>query len=217
MTMNVSEAIAQTADGGRNASAAMAQTVALLAGLLAVAAALTGALGYVALNVLPCSLFGSAHEGACGYGATSFMWIVGPFVSIAVYVGLLVLTFNRATKSQDAAALCLRWLRAAFGLTVLSVLVAVAGWVPSPFDSLLLTPVTAGFCATVFFAARKVHRFPWLWALATYFADSFIAIPFTSIPSMPLLVLIAISYLPLVGVFIYLQQRLKSAASASAT
>lgn len=70
-------------------------TIASLALLSAVATAL---LGFVALQVLPCSWFGSAAEGACGYGATFAVMGASPFVFLVLMVLLCIWYARRQAK-----------------------------------------------------------------------------------------------------------------------
>jgi hypothetical protein len=121
------------------------------------------------------------------------------------------------SKTADAVALCLHWLRATFGLVVLCLLLQATGWVPRQINELLLQPLGAGFCLAVFVAARQVHRHPWVWALATCFAWKAIShflMPIS--PFFPLAVLLA-SSAPPAGAFVYLERQLKSATRISAT
>lgn len=69
-----------------------------MAGLAVLAALATAALGFVALEVLPCSWFGSAAEGACGYGATFAVLGASPFVFLVLMVLLCIWYARRQAK-----------------------------------------------------------------------------------------------------------------------
>ena len=70
-----------------------------IAGLAVLAALATAALGFVALQVLPCSWFGSASEGACGYGATFVVMGASPFVFLVLMVLLCIWYARRRARA----------------------------------------------------------------------------------------------------------------------
>ncbi|MGK5024121.1 hypothetical protein [Janthinobacterium sp. RB2R34] len=72
-------------------------TIACLALFAALA---TAVLGFLALNVLPCSWFGSAAEGACGYGATFAVLGASPFVFLVLLVAFCIVYARRQAKAS---------------------------------------------------------------------------------------------------------------------
>ena len=56
--------------------------------------------GFVALEVLPCSWFGSSFEGACGYGALYFVFIGSILLTIFLSIVFVVFSFRRAKVEQ---------------------------------------------------------------------------------------------------------------------
>lgn len=69
-----------------------------IAGLAVLAALATALLAFVALQVLPCSWFGGASEGACGYGATFAVLGASPFVFLVLMVLLCIGYARRQAK-----------------------------------------------------------------------------------------------------------------------
>jgi len=73
-------------------------------GLIVLAVLVSACAGYIALNVMPCSWFGSGSEGACGYGALFFVLAATPVLALALSVTFIVLYFrarNKAAASRN--------------------------------------------------------------------------------------------------------------------
>ncbi|OBV36680.1 hypothetical protein [Janthinobacterium psychrotolerans] len=75
-----------------------------IAGLAVLAALATAVLGFVALEVLPCSWFGGASEGACGYGVTFAVMGASPFVFLVLMVLLCIGYARRQGKAAQKDA-----------------------------------------------------------------------------------------------------------------
>lgn len=72
--------------------------------MLALSALLiSGALGYAALHVMPCSWFGSSFEGGCGYGALYSTVAVALLLSLLLFVAFTV-TYLRGERTRHARA-----------------------------------------------------------------------------------------------------------------
>lgn len=73
-----------------------------IAGLALLAALLTAILGYLALELMPCSWFGSHAEGACGYGAVFAVMGAAPIVFLALTAVLCIgYARRRARQAQS--------------------------------------------------------------------------------------------------------------------
>jgi uncharacterized membrane protein len=73
-----------------------------IAGLAVLAALATALLGFVALELMPCSWFGSASEGACGYAATFAVMGAAPFVFLVLMVLLCIGYARRQAKPAQS-------------------------------------------------------------------------------------------------------------------
>ena len=69
-----------------------------IAGLALLSALATALLAFVALQVLPCSWFGGASEGACGYGAMFAVMGAAPIVFLLLLVLLCIGYARRQVK-----------------------------------------------------------------------------------------------------------------------
>jgi len=67
----------------------MIKSIAVALGLTLLAAFAASIAGGIAINVLPCSWFGSGSEGACGVGAVLFV-----SAASVVLAGVLAVAFN---------------------------------------------------------------------------------------------------------------------------
>lgn len=70
-----------------------------IAGLALLSALATAVLGFVALEVMPCSWFGSHAEGACGYGAVFAVMGAAPIVFLLLMVVLCIVYARRRARA----------------------------------------------------------------------------------------------------------------------
>lgn len=70
-----------------------------IAGLALLAALLTAILAFMALELMPCSWFGSHSEGACGYGAVFAVMGAAPIVFL-VLTAVLCIWYARRRGRQ---------------------------------------------------------------------------------------------------------------------
>ena len=71
-----------------------------IACLALVAALATAVLAVLALNLMPCSWFGSSFEGACGYGATFAVMGASPFVFLVLLVAFCIMYARSKAKAS---------------------------------------------------------------------------------------------------------------------
>lgn len=69
-----------------------------IAGLALLSALATALLAFMALELMPCSWFGSASEGACGYGAVFAVMGAAPIVFLLLLVLLCIGYARRQVK-----------------------------------------------------------------------------------------------------------------------
>ena len=69
-----------------------------MAGLALLSALATALLAFMALELMPCSWFGSASEGACGYGAVFAVMGAAPIVFLLLLVLLCIGYARRQAK-----------------------------------------------------------------------------------------------------------------------
>lgn len=69
-----------------------------IAGLALLSALATALLAFMALELMPCSWFGSASEGACGYGAVFAVMGAAPIVFLLLLVLLFIGYARRQAK-----------------------------------------------------------------------------------------------------------------------
>lgn len=81
--------------------ASSAHVISVAFASLLLAFIISAGLGFAALNVMPCSWFGSTFEGACGYAAASFVLIAGLLLTVLLATSFVFMYLRRA-KSTDA-------------------------------------------------------------------------------------------------------------------
>lgn len=76
----------------------MINSIATSLGLILLAAILAAAVGGIAINLLPCSWFGSGFEGACGFGALLFVFAAGVVLAVVLAISFNVMYFRKRTR-----------------------------------------------------------------------------------------------------------------------
>ena len=74
-----------------------------IAGLALLSALATALLAFMALELMPCSWFGSASEGACGYGAVFAVMGAAPIVFLLLLMVLCIGYARRKARQVQAA------------------------------------------------------------------------------------------------------------------
>lgn len=69
-----------------------------IAGLALLAALATAAIGYLALELMPCSWFGGRAEGACGYEAVFAVMGAAPIVFLGLLAALCIWHARRRAR-----------------------------------------------------------------------------------------------------------------------
>ena len=72
-----------------------------IAGLALLSALATALLAFMALELMPCSWFGSHSEGACGYGAVFAVMGAAPIVFLVLLVALYMGYARRRGKQAQ--------------------------------------------------------------------------------------------------------------------
>ena len=77
----------------------MLKSIAVAIGLTIAAVIAASVLGAIAVNILPCSWFGSGFEGGCGIGAVLFVSAASVLLAIVLAITFNVLYFRKKTTS----------------------------------------------------------------------------------------------------------------------
>lgn len=148
--------------------------LAVVAGLALSALLISGALGYLAVSVMPCSWFGSSFEGACGYRAVYTTMAASLLLSLVMFVAFTVIYLRRervvnAGLSPAAASgprtlpseqhrlwwrISLWVVVCAYGYNMLMLGTGVLPLLPQ----LVLVPLLLAHCACVYLVARALLK-----------------------------------------------------------
>lgn len=149
--------------------ASSAHVVSVAFASLLLAFIISAGLGFAALNVMPCSWFGSTFEGACGYGSGYFVLALVILLTLVLASLFVFLYFRRVTSINDGTepnnisqspGLIRAWRLAWWGIWVFVVLSFLPIGLPFQLGSYAswLT-----FCALTPFVADRARkkRLPW--------------------------------------------------------
>jgi hypothetical protein len=82
----------------------MLKTIAIATGLSLLAVVAASIVGVVALEVLPCSWFGSTFEGSCAYGAFYIVSAASLVLAVGLAVAFNVLYFRKRARAAERRA-----------------------------------------------------------------------------------------------------------------
>lgn len=146
------------------------RVIASVFALVGLAVLNSAVIGFMALEIMPCSWFGSSFEGACGYGAIFFVISVGAPLT-AVFSAMFALLFFKQQTRKSASfpakstldeAHNILWWTSTFWLALLALLMIY--FMPPPFNTYLVSlPFLLIHCVFVFIIASKIKQPPVVW------------------------------------------------------